>query len=302
MSQDQARQFVDQATQSIQSGQFDQALQLVEQALAIDPALVDAHILKGIGLSQTGQPDAATDSFQRAITLDPNSAKAQYNLAVHLYAQGRKTEALQAARAAANLDASHSTARQLISTIETELAGPSTVGMPNPNDPLAAPPQTPSVPPIEGPKPFAPPPPVGQVPPGPQNPYMKEAYQGPIHSIPFVERLGQTWVYIGWGIAVISLSAFIFTLALYYPAISSWASSGSSDPKALSDKLEHLQGVTILQILSWTGILGILTWSIMDLVDRRGNFIWLVPLVILSCCCGFGWLILPIYILAGRNK
>ena len=73
MSQDQVKQFIDQASQSIQSGQFEGALQLIDQALALSPNDADAHILRGICLSQTGQPIAATDAFNRAITLDPAS-------------------------------------------------------------------------------------------------------------------------------------------------------------------------------------------------------------------------------------
>src|SRR5688572_29672313 len=125
MAREQVQQFIEQATQSIQSGQFDGALQLIDQALALSPNEADAYILRGICLSQTGQPAAATEAFGKAIELDPNSAKARYNLAVHLYALGQKQEALKAARDASGLDPAHSGARQLITTLETELAGPS---------------------------------------------------------------------------------------------------------------------------------------------------------------------------------
>src|ERR1019366_2120293 len=65
MANEQAKAFVDQATQSLQNSQFQQALELVDQAIAIEPGASDSHVLRGICLSQLGQPDAATEAFGR---------------------------------------------------------------------------------------------------------------------------------------------------------------------------------------------------------------------------------------------
>jgi len=57
-------------------------------------------------------------------------------------------------------------------------------------------------------------------------------------------------------------------------------------------------------VVSLLGILirlGSLVWMILELSDRRGNWLWLLP-YLLCCCCGFDWLILAIYMLAGRQK
>lgn len=322
MAQEQIRQFIDQATQSIQSGQFEGGLQLLDQALALAPDDADAHLLRGICLSQTGQPVAATEAFNRAISLDPNSAKARYNLSVHQYALGQKLDALKSAREAIDLDPAHAGARQLIGNLETELSGPSPQSAPNHNDPLAVPPVT-QVPPTisqtaqapqpnpyasserpsEPSMPIAPPPTLPIVPPqgtgAPQNPYAKAAYEGPEHTIPLVENMGKAWVGIGWFMALFSLVATVGFILIIMAMV---GTGNFNDPTGLEAAMQKETGLMLLVNVSYYGsLLGTLIWSIMDIIDRRGNFVWLIPNIICSCC-GFGWITLPIYILAGRNK
>ena len=318
MAQEQIRQFIDQATQSIQGGQFEGALRLIDQALEIEPKDADALILRGICLSQTGQPVAATEAFQQAITSDPTSAKARYNLAVHQYAQGQKREALQSAREAADRDATHAAARQLISTIEAEL-NLNPMSGPNPNDPLSMPPVAPpienspanpyttaSVPPVETPsQPTMPGPPttVGPAPGAPspaQNPYYKFPGAEPAHSLPFIETMGGVWTGIGWFLVIFDLAMFAAALAIFFPIMSE-AMAGSGNPAQLQARIEAMPAATVLQIGGWASKLLIIGYSILDIIDRRGNFIWLIPNVICTCC-SFGWLTMPIYMLAGRNK
>jgi len=306
MSQDQIQQFIDQASQSIQSGQYEAAIPLLDQALALSPANIDAHILKGICLSQTGKPAEATDSFNKAIILDPNSAKAHFNLAVHQYSQGLKREALESAKAASALDGAHTGARQMISTIEKELGMGEAISGPNINDPLS-PSQAPPVGAMSS-NPYDSPRQVGQ-PAGPhvgghiptptENPYMKQPYSQPAHSIPFVENLGGAWVGIGWGLAVLSFIGFAVAIVAVFSAL---GGANFSDPEAVNRAMESKSGLMwISRIAGFGSLIGILIWSIMDIIDRRGNFVWLIPNIICSCC-GFGWITLPIYILAGRNN
>jgi tetratricopeptide (TPR) repeat protein len=320
MAQEQTRQFIEQATQSIQSGQFGGALQLLDQALALDPQEADIHLLRGICLSQTGQPAAATEAFQRAIALDPNSAKARYNLAVHQYAQGQKREALQSAQDAVAIDPNHTAARQLVASTEAELgSGPVTVHPAN--DPLSTPPvvvppveqapqanpYTASAPPVEQSSipqmPSAPPTvqlPAGPVPGAANQYYRPPDYAEPAHSIPFVENMGSAWIAIGWGLAVLDLALFVFALAVFIPAFSQ-AFSGNGDPQQVQARMEGLAGIRVIQIGGWASHILIIVWTIIDLIDRRGNWVWMIPNVVCTCC-SFGWLTLPIYILAGRNK
>ncbi|MHB8635824.1 MAG: tetratricopeptide repeat protein [Fimbriimonadaceae bacterium] len=124
MANEQAKAFVDQATQSLQNSQFQQALDLVDQAIAIEPGASDSHVLRGICLSQLGQPDAATEALRKAIMLSPYNAKAYYNLAVHYNALGNKKEACELAREAVGVDPRHAAAKQFLTQLEAELSGP----------------------------------------------------------------------------------------------------------------------------------------------------------------------------------
>src|SRR5580704_6801854 len=124
MANEQAKAFIDQATQSLQNSQFQQALDLVDQAIAIEPKASDSYVLRGICLSQLGQPDAATEALRKAIMLSPYNAKAYYNLAVHLNGLGNKKEACELAREAVGVDPRHAAAKQLLLQLEAELSGP----------------------------------------------------------------------------------------------------------------------------------------------------------------------------------
>jgi tetratricopeptide (TPR) repeat protein len=313
MAQEQIREFIDQATQSIQSGQFEGAIQLLDQALAIAPANAEALVLKGICLSQSGQPSAATESFNKAVILEPSNSKAHYNMAVHLYALGQKTEALKHAREAAQNDATHAGARQLIATLEAEISPPAPA-IPNPNDPLAgmgtALPvaSAPQANPYQQSNPYAQSTPESPRPggmgPAPiatpsHNPYMKQGYETPTHSLPLVENLGSAWLGIGWALAALSFAGFVVGVLV---AISAMSGANLNDPDAIARAMEG-QGAMlwVSRITGFGSLIGIMIWSIMDIIDRRGNFVWLIPNIICSCC-GFGWVTLPIYILAGRNK
>ena len=84
--------------------------------------------------------------------------------------------------------------------------------------------------------------------------------------------------------------------------VSIFQSGNFNDPTALEAAMNSQTGLMLFTQISYYGsLLGILIWSIMDIIDRRGNFIWLIPNIICSCCA-FGWITMPIYILAGRNK
>jgi hypothetical protein len=114
-----------------------------------------------------------------------------------------------------------------------------------------------------------------------------------------VEKLGTTWVVIGWILALLNLAGLILAFAAIAPFFTEMAAS-SADTTAIQGRMQASPLWLLMNILSYGTWFGILLWTIFDLIDRKGNFIWLLPQV-LCTCCGFGWLILPIYILAGRK-
>jgi hypothetical protein len=355
MSQDQAKQFIEQASQSLQSGQVEQALALIEQALALNDRDSEAHILRGICLAQTNRPQEAGDAFKHAIGLSPYNAKAYYNLAVHYYSLGQKHEALNMANEAVGVDPRHSSAKELVARINAEMRAVSQAG-PGINQGVTPPPTNPadalggmSTPPQQSPQaPMAPPqggmtPPPGSMappsgmgqpqqpaptppggviepqrpvqqpgqmpPPGgpypPQGPgqypqgapYMRPGYEsGPQHSLEFVEKMGGKWVAIAWTIVAAWWGSIALSLIMDGPrimaAMQAATSGGAPSPESMAG------GNPILNILGYAVLFGAWIWMILDTIDRKGNWLWFVGMVI-CCCCGF--IILPIYLLAGRK-
>ncbi|MFZ4507996.1 MAG: tetratricopeptide repeat protein [Fimbriimonas sp.] len=296
MSEEQSKSFVDQATQSIQAGQFAQALEFLEQAVALTPNDSEAYVLQGICLSQLGRADDATSAFRKAITVSPYNAKAYFNLAVHQYQIGDKVEALAMAEEAAKIDVKHANARALIEKIrsDSEPKPAQAASAYNPADPLSAPQG--SIPPrTERPAPGP------SAPSAPGQPYTpRGGYEAaPAGGITFIQNMGPSWVLIGWVLALMSLVALGLSLSQMAPLISAAASGNSAQIETLSKQMQQNSN-PLVQVLSYGSLFGILLWTIMDLIDRKGNFVWLIPQVLCSCC-GFGWLILPIYILAGRK-
>ncbi|HLK16026.1 MAG TPA: tetratricopeptide repeat protein [Fimbriimonadaceae bacterium] len=340
MANEQAKAFIDQATQSLQNSQFQQALELVDQAIAIEPGASDSQVLRGICLSQLGQPDAATEAFRKAIMLSPYNAKAYYNLAVHYNGLGNKKEACELAREAVSVDPRHAAAKQLLLQLEKELAGPvhgptGTGGeLPGAYDNVQAPPrpgQMPNEPggilephsaASEAPAPGAPPaqprPPTETAPPagGPYTPppsgpyaptggsqfspagYQRPGYDQPAHALPWVEGMGSGWVAIGWIIAALSLVLF-GVLVVTYISVFQQAFQNGANSAATNSSMNTIALGPLGLFFLFVRVLG-LFWFLFDVMDRRTGWGWFVVYVIL-CCCGFPWIILPIYILAGRK-
>lgn len=275
---EQVSEFIKLATQAIQDGQAARALELVEQAISLDPNQADAHLLKGIALAQSNQPDAATAAFRQAIHLAPDSAKAYYNLATHQYQQGQRAEALAMSREALRIDPSHAAARNLVALLEQERAEPT----PSPGSPYQAAPVAPA-----------------------PSPYLRTGYEQPAHSIAWVEKLGGTWTLLAWLIVLVSAGTMALSVVLQMPLYQGILEN-LNNPDAIQrlarESQEAMGGLgVLLQILSWGSILAIFSWMVIDLVDRRGNWLWMIPFV-LCTCCGLGWMVMPIYLVAGRKK
>jgi len=280
MAEDQVRGFLEQATQSIQGGMFNQAIDLIDQAIALDPSNAEAHLLRGVALAQTNQPDAATDSFKRAIEIEPNNAKAFFNLAVHQSRMGAKQPALDAARQAIAIDPAHAGARELVGSLERELGFASA--------------PTQASPPVQSPTAENPYANTGQ----PTAPYYREGYAPSGHTVAWVENMGSTWVTIGWILAISSIVLFVVGLALGFGG----AMEAFQNPQAAQarDPFEAFTGwrlaVTLLDLA--VRVAGLL-WVIFDIIDRRGNWGWLVGFILCCCCVGPTH---AIYMLAGRKS
>jgi hypothetical protein len=127
---------------------------------------------------------------------------------------------------------------------------------------------------------------------------MRPGYeQQNVHTLGFVENMGTAWVVIGWVLAAMSLVSMVWGLAVAFPMIQEMLNNPGAGPQPNMFNL----GSPGQTILSWVSILGMLIWMILDISDRRGNYLWLLPQVLCGCCCGLGFVTLPVYILAGRK-
>lgn len=106
MSLEQARQFADQAAQSLTGGQPSLALELAEQALMLKPDFGEALNLRGIALSLLGRSAEAEEGFRRAMQFSP-AAKPVYNLAVHRFRNGDREGALDLTQIALEREPDH---------------------------------------------------------------------------------------------------------------------------------------------------------------------------------------------------
>lgn len=94
-----ARELFDEAAK-LERKDRDAALKAYEQAIAADPAFVDARINLGLLLHQSGRMAKAERAYRDAILACGRDPTLLYNLGVLLEDMGRKRDALEAYRAA----------------------------------------------------------------------------------------------------------------------------------------------------------------------------------------------------------
>lgn len=285
---DAASEFVTQATEALRSGNMQQALDLIEQALQLEPSNSEALVLKGICLAQSSQPDAATTAFRDAIAANPNNAKAYYNLATHFFHLQRLAEARAMAEEAVRLEPGHAQANELIRQIQSatvqEAPGVPPMGSPTevPRGPGA------SAPPASG---YT----VGYA--GSPRP----GYAEPAHSLSMVGKLGSTWNLIIWILAIIWLVSFAGSIMLQWPEMQKAFADAAAGKQVRPEDFQNTGVANILLSLAIMGAwVGAIAWAIMDIMDRRGSWGWIALFV---CCCYFAWpLGLPLYMFVGRRK
>jgi Flp pilus assembly protein TadD/ADP-heptose:LPS heptosyltransferase len=86
-------------------GKLDEARQKLEQAVAADPDLAEAHHDLGAVLGRRGLPERAIDCFHRAIELKPSSGGAYGNIGLAFLKRGQVQEAAAHLRSAVRLGA-----------------------------------------------------------------------------------------------------------------------------------------------------------------------------------------------------
>jgi hypothetical protein len=115
--------------------------------------------------------------------------------------------------------------------------------------------------------------------------------------MPLIERMEPYWTVGGWIVAGASFVLALLFVSIIFPYMSSH--TGGADA-AIRD-LGSNPKIGIVRVLYLLANLGGLAFIALDAINRRGNLLWLLPQAICGCT-GFTWVILPIYLLAGRNK
>ena len=261
MSEDQIST-IQQATDFVNAGKFEEALERSRAVLVTDPNSGDAKLIEAIALSQLGNSRDASEAFSAAIRLAPTNVKARFNAAVHEFNMGNTGQARTLATEALNLDPEHEGTKTLL-----EKMGPEPV-------PLQGGMQYPR----EAPEGFEP------------------AHEG----ITFIRNLGPSWVMIGWFLAICSAASFAYSaygLATHWSEL--MAAMSSKDQAQMQAVTKAMQN-PMTQIIAW-GVLGAnMVWTIMDLIHRKGNFAWLIAHVPCTCL-GLSFITQPLYILLGRK-
>jgi len=94
-----------------EKGELPEAAAAHEEALGVDPTLVQAHVNLIRLYGQLGQPGKAEEHYRSAIALDPNLAETHYNFGVLLTEEGRSAEAAAAFRKAIDLKPTYAEAQ-----------------------------------------------------------------------------------------------------------------------------------------------------------------------------------------------
>lgn len=273
MSAESANQFVEEAKQAFLSQSYDRSLELANQAIDLDPNLAEAFLIRALSLSNLGQPQAASESFQMAKQLDPYNPKPYYNYSVHLYQLGEKNLALAEVRQAISRDPNYASAKEFEAKLELEL------GIRTESEMVTA--ATTS----------------GEAIPPPQFYSNQAAYSGQdIGSVPFVQNMGKKWDYIGWGLAAASLVLLVVSFTMSIGMVTEIF----SNPEAVLE-MTGSGSMLGLQIVSFLLSFSVLTWAILDILNRRLSWGWLILIVVLNCCCGMAFVALPIYLVATRK-
>ena len=292
MAEDQAKQFLDQAVNSLRNQQFETAIDFARQAVDLDPQSADAYGVLGIALSRANRPDEATEALQKAIQATPSSAKAYYNLAAHFYAIGEKRDALSIAQEAVRCDPSHKAASDLANRIEQETRTEAAPYMTSAGE--------------EGRSPYDYGTPTGERPQAPQQPaspyvrppqathYHPAQYLRPKHALRWIENMGAGWPIIAWTLLVIQAVTFFY--------LKVWEADNTAQLERLSEQSDSLEAQKqiidmFMREVMVPGLIYISVWFlwlavwIIDLIDLRPSAglltLSIVAMVIsLPCCYG----------------
>ena len=265
MSEDQ-NSVLNQATDLINAGNYEEALERSRAVLITDPNNGDAKLIEAIALSQLGNSRDASEAFAEAVRIAPTNVKARFNAAVHEFNTGNVGQARTLAKEALDLDRNHEGTKELIERMGPEQ--PMTAGgVTYPREPAAG---------------------------------FEPAYEG----IAFIKANPGGWTAIGWVISALSLLFFVFFWITIFPHMNEFMQAAQSGNQQSSRDIAMKISNPVLSIGPYLLVLLNVVWMIMDIIHRKGSFLWLIAHIPCSCCgtfIGGNFLTLPLYMLFGRK-
>jgi tetratricopeptide (TPR) repeat protein len=247
MPSEPTRQLILKAIEAIGSGKYSDALKLLDKADDIESDLPEVYELRGIAFAQTGRAEAATESFRRASTLQP-SAKAFFNLAVHLYNIGEAADSLESVKKCLKLDPNNSEAKQLVARLSGQGVDPKFSAAGNVIDPT--------------------------------NLAYKRRYGfGRKHLFAALAENQEQWVQTGWAIVVLSIVS-----ALLMKIVSPFHVPAKFNDHDILGGLKPIAAPYAFATIAFflTMVLASMIWTSLDLIDRRGKALWMIPMML--CC------------------
>ncbi|MBF0194528.1 MAG: tetratricopeptide repeat protein [Magnetococcales bacterium] len=119
--QQKAHELLQQGVSFHQSGNFNKAIHLYKNSLAIQPENTAALSCMGAALQSIGKLDLAIESYNKAVAINPNYAEAYYNLGAAKKVQGNLSEAVDSYKKAIAINPEYAGAYSNIGIIYYEL-------------------------------------------------------------------------------------------------------------------------------------------------------------------------------------
>lgn len=118
----QVQQLVQRAAQLLKAGRTDDAVNLLRQAVHLNPHDFHAHHGLGVALARLGQLDEALIHLRQAIQINPRSPQAHFNLGRLYQRRGELQEALDAYGEAVRLNPDYEAAVKAVEEIQREIS------------------------------------------------------------------------------------------------------------------------------------------------------------------------------------
>jgi tetratricopeptide (TPR) repeat protein len=106
------------ARESLQQGRIDDAIRILQEAIARDARDAEAYELLGVAYAQKGMSNEGIQALSSAVNLNQSSASARINLAVALQRAQRTQEAVFQLQEALRIDPNNAKARQALNSIQ----------------------------------------------------------------------------------------------------------------------------------------------------------------------------------------